>query len=313
MALDLNALAVFAKVVELESFTAAADALKLSKSMVSRQISDLEDAMKVRLLNRTTRKLSVTEAGAVVYERAARIVSEANEAERDANCIEGAVRGKLRINAPMSFGIAELGPVMPKFLARYPELVVDLALNDRQVDLMEEGFDVSVRISTLVDSSLIARQLAPVRRVLVASPGYFKEHGVPRHPHDLKEHSFVLYSLRARPEMMEFRDPGGKPVEVEVKGSFYCNNADAMQGILHAGQAMCIAPMFLCADALRDGTLVSALDEWEPAPMTLHVIYPHTQHLSAKVRAFVDFAVEEFGPGKARWLLDAGVGKKKAK
>lgn len=313
MALDLNALAVFAKVVELESFTAAADALKLSKSMVSRQISDLEDEMNVRLLNRTTRKLSVTEAGAVVYARAARIVSEAHEAERDANCIEGAVRGKLRINAPMSFGISELGPVMPKFMARYPELVVDLALSDRRVDLMEDGFDVSVRISTLNDSSLIARQLAPVRRVLVGSPDYFKEHGVPRDPHDLKRHSFVLYSLRARPEMMEFRDPGGKPIEVEVKGSFYCNNADAMQGILRAGQAMCLAPMFLCADALRDGSLVSVLDEWEPAPLTLHVIYPHTQHLSAKVRAFVDFAVEEFGPGKARWLLDVSPKEKKAK
>ncbi|MDO8288672.1 MAG: LysR family transcriptional regulator [Parvibaculum sp.] len=313
MALDLNALAVFAKVVELESFTAAADALKLSKSMVSRQISDLEDEMKVRLLNRTTRKLSVTEAGAVVYARAARIVMEAHEAERDANCIEGAVRGKLRINAPMSFGISELGPVMPKFMARYPELVVDLALSDRRVDLMEEGFDVSMRISTLDDSSLIARQLAPVRLVLVGSPDYFKEHGVPRHPNDLKAHRFVLYSLRSRPELMEFRDPGGKPVEVDVKGSFYCNNADAMQGILRAGQAMCLAPMFLCADALRDGGLVSVLDEWEPEPLTLHVIYPHTQHLSAKVRAFVDFAVEEFGPGKARWLLDAGPREKKKK
>ena len=313
MALDLNALAVFAKVVELESFTAAADALKLSKSMVSRQISDLEDEMKVRLLNRTTRKLSVTEAGAVVYARAARIVMEAQEAERDANCIEGAVRGKLRINAPMSFGISELGPVLPKFMARYPELVVDLALNDRQVDLMEEGFDVSVRISALADSSLIARQLAPVRRVLVGSPDYFKEHGVPRHPRDLTAHKFVLYSLRSRPELFEFRDPGGKPIEVEVKGSFYCNNADAMQGILRAGQAVCMAPMFLCADALRDGSLVSVLDEWEPEPLMLHVIYPHTQHLSAKVRAFVDFAVEEFGPGKARWLLDVGPKGKKAK
>jgi len=314
MALDLNALAVFAKVVELESFTAAADALKLSKSMVSRQISELEDEMKVRLLNRTTRKLSVTEAGAVVYARAARIVTEAQEAERDANCVEGAVRGKLRINAPMSFGISELGPVMPKFMARYPELVVDLALSDRRVDLMEEGFDISMRISTLDDSSLIARQLAPVRLVLVGAPDYFKEHGVPRHPHDLKDHRFVLYSLRSRPEQMSFRDPGGKPVDVDVKGTFYCNNADAMQGILRAGQAMCLAPMFLCADALRDGSLVSVLDEWEPEPLTLHVIYPHTQHLSAKVRAFVDFAVEEFGPGKARWLLDVKPqGKKKAR
>lgn len=310
MALDLNAMAVFARVVELESFTAAAEALGLSKSMVSRQISDLEDALKVRLLNRTTRKLSVTEAGAVVYERAARIVSEANEAARDANCIEGAVRGRLRINAPMSFGITELGPVMPKFLARYPELSVELALNDRQVDLMEEGFDVSMRISKLNDSSLIARQLAPVRRTIVGTPDYFKAHGVPRHPHDLKDHKFVLYSLRPKPEQLEFRDPGGKLFTVDVQGSFLCNNADAMQGIINAGQALCVAPMFLCAEALRRGDLVSALDEWETEPLTLHVIYPHTRHLSAKVRAFVDFAVEEFGPGKAGWLLDVTARKK---
>lgn len=309
MALDLNALAVFARVVELESFTAAADALGLSKSMVSRQISDLEDELKVRLLNRTTRKLSVTEAGAVVYERASRIVHEAAEAERDANCIEGAVRGRLRINAPMSFGISELGPVMPKFMARYPELTVDLALNDRRVDLMEEGFDVSVRISTLDDSSLIARQLAPVRRVVVGAPEYFEAHGVPRHPNDLAAHKFVLYSLRPRPEALEFRDPGGKLFQVNVQGNFFCNNADAMIGIIKAGQALCMSPMFLCADALREGHMVSVLDEWEPEALMLHVIYPHTQHLSAKVRAFVDFAVEEFGPGKARWLLDTTPGK----
>ena len=311
MALDLNALAVYAKVVELGSFTAAAEALGLSKSMVSRQISELEDELKVRLLNRTTRKLSVTEAGTVVYERAARIVMEAADAERDANCIEGAVRGRLRINAPMSFGISELGPVMPKFMERYPELTVELALNDRQVDLMEEGFDVSVRISKLVDSSLIARQLAPMRRSIVGAPAYFKTHGVPRHPRDLANHNFVLYSLKPKPEQLDFRDPGGKIFSVDVQGDFLSNNANAMQGIVEAGQALCMSPMFLCADALRSGDLVSVLDEWETEPLTLHVIYPHTQHLSAKVRAFVDFAVEEFGPGKARWLLDVMPGGKK--
>lgn len=313
MALDLNALAIFAKVVELESFTGAAEMLKMSKSMVSRQISELEDELKVRLLNRTTRKLSVTEAGAVVYERAARIVAEAAEAERDANCIEGAVRGKLRINAPMSFGIRELGPVLPKFLARYPELTVDLALNDRQVDLMEEGFDVSMRVSRLADSSMIARQLAPVRRMIVGAPSYFEKHGVPRHPDDLARHEFVLYSLGLRPEVLDFRDAGGKAFQVNVRGRLYCNNADAMADVIAAGQVLCMSPMFLCADGLRDGSLVSVLDEWEPEPLMLHVIYPHTQHLSAKVRAFVDFAVEEFGPGKARWLLDVAAGKKKRK
>jgi DNA-binding transcriptional LysR family regulator len=304
MATDLNAYAVYAKVVELGSFTAAAQALKLSKSMVSRHISTLEDALGVRLLNRTTRKLSLTEAGTVIFERAARIVAEAQEAERDANCIEGAVRGKLRVNAPMTFGIRELGPVLPIFLASYPELTIDLVLNDRQVDLMEEGFDVSMRVSSLVDSSLIARQLAPVRRLIVGTPEYFDTHDVPKHPRELARHQFILYTLRSRPELVEFREPGGKVFQVEVKGRFFCNNADAMHGVLMAGQGLCVAPDFLCDDALREGKLVSVLDEWETEPLMLHVLYPHAQHLSAKVRAFVDFAVEQFGPGKARWLKE---------
>lgn len=301
MPLDLNAFAVYARVVELGSFTAAADALKLSKSMVSRQIAALEDELGVRLLNRTTRRISVTEAGAVVFERAARIVAEAEEAERDASCIEGAVRGKLRINAPMTFGIRELGPVLPEFLARYPELVVELELNDRRIDLMEEGFDVSLRISPLVDSSLIARQLAPVRRLVVGTPGYFKAHGVPKHPRDLADHPFILYTQMSRPELLEFRNGDGKPVQVELKGPLLCNNADAASAVLRAGQALSISPDFISCDALRLGELVSVLDDWVPPPLMLHVIYPHTRHLSAKVRAFVDFAVEKFGPGRARW------------
>jgi DNA-binding transcriptional LysR family regulator len=301
MATDLNAFAAYAKVVELGSFTAAADALKLSKSMVSRQVSLLEDELGVRLLNRTTRKISVTEAGAVVYERAARIVAEAEEAERDAVCIEGAVRGKLRINAPMSFGIRELGPVLPKFLERYPELVLDLSLSDRRIDLMEEGFDVSLRISALLDSSLIARQLAPVRRLIVGTPAYFEKHDKPKHPRDLARHPFILYSQLARPEVVEFKDGDGKSFQVELKGPLYCNNADAASAVLMSGQALILSPDFICHERLRSGELVSVLDEWMPPPLTLHVIYPHTRHLSAKVRAFVDFAVEEFGPGKARW------------
>jgi DNA-binding transcriptional LysR family regulator len=311
MSVDLNAFAVYAKVVELGSFTAAAEALKLSKSMVSRHISMLEDALGVRLLNRTTRKLSLTEAGTVVFERASRIVAEADEAERDAVCIEGAVRGKLRINAPMSFGIRELGPVLPKFLARYPELTVELALNDRLVDLMEEGFDVSLRASRLVDSSFIAKQLAPVRRLIVGTPDYFRKHGTPKHPHDLASHTGLLYTLLPRPETIEFRDKHGKTLQVEMKGPLLCNNADAMEGVLMAGAGFMVSPDFICHEDLRAGRLVSVLDDWAPPALTLHVIYPHTRHLSAKVRAFVDFAAEEFGPGKARWLGDLSPAKEK--
>jgi len=303
MAADLNAFAIFARVVELGGFTAAADALGLSKSVVSRQVSALEDQLGVRLLNRTTRRIAVTEAGAVVFERAQRIVAEAEEAAAEANCVEGLVRGRLRVNAPMSFGIRELGPALPGFLARYPDLDVELVFNDRRVDLIEEGFDVSLRISTLEDSSLIARQLAPVERYVVGAPAYFEEHGWPERPADLAGHAFMLYTLLARPGQMDFIHADGRREAVEVKGRFFCNNADAMLPLMRAGSALCLAPDFICHEELRAGRLVRALDEWSMPSLRLHVIYPHTRHLSAKVRAFVDFAVEHFGPGKARWTL----------
>ncbi|WP_339830417.1 LysR family transcriptional regulator [uncultured Parvibaculum sp.] len=298
---DLNGFAVFARVVELGGFTAAADALGLSKSVVSRQVSALEDQLGVRLLNRTTRRIAVTEAGAVVFEHASRIVAEAEQAAEEANCIEGAVRGRLRVNAPMSFGILELGPALPAFLARYPDLDVELVLNDRRVDLIEEGFDVSLRISELEDSSLIARQLAPVERFVVGAPAYFESHGHPARPADLARHSFLLYTLLARPGQMTFVHAEGRRETAEVKGRFFCNNADAMLPLMRAGTALCLAPDFICHEELRAGRLVRALADWSMPPLRLHVIYPHARHLSAKVRAFVDFAVEHFGPGRARW------------
>jgi DNA-binding transcriptional LysR family regulator len=302
MAVDLNAYAVYAKVVELGGFTAAADALGLSKSMVSRQVSTLEDALGVRLLNRTTRRIALTEAGAVVFERAQRIVLEAQEAAEEATCVEGAVRGQLRINAPMSFGIAQLGTVMPDFMARYPELTVDLVLNDRRVDLIEEGFDVSLRISALTDSSLIARQLAPVERYIVGAPSYFEKHGVPKRPTDLADHPFLLYTLLSRPNLLELTNGEGKSEQVEMKGRFLCNNADAMQTMMLAGTGLTFSPDFICHEHLKSGKLVRVLEDWSVPALTLHAIYPHTRHLSAKVRAFVDFSVEKFGPGKAPWV-----------
>lgn len=302
MAVDLNGFTVFAKVAELGGFTAAADALGLSKSMVSRQVSALEDQLGVRLLNRTTRRINLTEAGTVVFERAQRIVAEAQEAAEEATCVEGAVRGQLRINAPMSFGISQLGPVMPEFMERYPEINVDLVLNDRRVDLIEEGFDVSLRISALTDSSLIARQLAPVERYIVGAPAYFEKHGVPKRPADLADHDFMLYTLLARPNQLEMTNAKGEKEQVELKGRFLCNNADAMVGMMLKGMGLVFSPDVLCHEHLKSGKLVRVLEDWSVPPLTLHAIYPHTRHLAAKVRAFVDFTVEKFGPGKAPWV-----------
>lgn len=297
MTVDLNGFTVFAKVAELGGFTAAADALGLSKSMVSRQVSALEDQLGVRLLNRTTRRINLTEAGTVVFERAQRIAMEAQEAAAEATCVEGAVRGTLRINAPMSFGISRLGPVMPEFTARYPELIIDLVLNDRRVNLIEEGFDVSLRISAMTDSSLIARQLAPVERYVVGAPSYFEKHGTPKRPSDLAGHPFLLYTLLARPNQLEMANAAGETEQVELKGRFLCNNADAMLGMMLKGMGLAFSPDVLCHEHLKSGALVRVLEDWSVPPLTLHVIYPHARHLAAKVRAFVDFTVEKFGPG----------------
>lgn len=303
MAVDLNGFVVFARVAELGSFTAAADTLGLSKSMVSRQVSQLEDELGVRLLNRTTRRISLTEAGAVVLECAQRIVAEAQDAAEDASCIEAAVRGTLRINAPMTFGIRQLGPVLPEFLARYPELTVALDLNDRRIDLIEEGFDVSVRISALTDSSLIARQLAPVQRYVVGAPSWLKKRGWPKRPADLASHDFLLYTLLARSNHLEMENAKGEREEVELRARMYCNNADAMLESLAAGLGLALVPDFICSSHLKSGNLVRALPDWTVEPLTLHVIYPHSRHVTAKVRAFVDFMVEKFGPGRAPWLF----------
>ncbi|WP_421863505.1 LysR family transcriptional regulator [Parvibaculum sp.] len=302
MLVDLNGYAVFAKVAETGGFTAAAEVLGLSKSMVSRHVSTLEDQLGVRLLNRTTRRISLTEAGTVVFERAQRIVSEAQEAAEEATCVEGAVRGLLRINAPMTFGIRQLGAVMPEFLARYPELNVDLVLNDRRVDLIEEGFDVSLRISALTDSSLIARQLAPVERYIVGAPSYFEKHGVPKRPADLAGHDFILYTLLARPNQLEMENAQGEKEQTELKGRFLCNNADAMLDMMLAGTGLTFSPDFIAHEYLKSGALVRVLQDWAVPALTLHAIYPHSRHLAAKVRAFVDFTVEKFGPGKAPWV-----------
>ncbi|MBI1261083.1 MAG: LysR family transcriptional regulator [Rhizobiales bacterium] len=306
---DLNAYLVFAKVVETSSFTAAAEALKLSKSMVSRQISGLEDALGVRLLNRTTRSLSVTEVGAVVYQHAQRIVNAAEEVEQDVTCIEGAVRGQLRVNGPMSFGIVQLGPVLPEFFIRYPDLTLDLVLNDRRVDLIDEGFDVSLRISSLDDSSLIARQLAPVRVRVVASPGFFKAHGMPTHPRDLTKMNALLYSLQPRAEQVSLTSDKGEKVTVDVSGPVLSNNSDALMPSLLAGLGFALIPDFLCHDYLRNGQLVEALTDWHAPTLKLHAMYPQGRHLSIKVRAFVDFMAEKFGADTAPWVrpLDAPV------
>ena len=299
---NLSGMAVFARVVEAKSFTGAARQLGMSKAAVSKQVSRLEERLGARLLNRTTRRLHLTEIGAAFYQRAARIVAEAEEAELAVSHLHEAPRGTLRLDAPLSFGIRHLAPVLPGFMRRYPELRIDISFNDRYVDLIEEGYDLAVRIGHLVDSSLVARKLAVNRRAVCASPDYWAEHGTPSVPADLTKHNCLGYSYLATGNEWRFRGPEG-PIAVRVSGTLNANNGDMLREAAVGGIGVTLSPTFMLCDDLRAGRLTPVLEEFEPEPQGIHAIYPHNRHLSAKVRAFVDFLVEVYGPA-APWDME---------
>jgi len=292
-------LAVFAKVAELESFTAVAKALGLSKSAVSKHIAALEESWATRLIHRTTRSLSLTEAGKALQERAQRIVAEIEEAERAATTLSVEPRGTLRVSAPMSFGIRHLGPMLADFMVRYPELSVEMVLNDRMVDIVEDGFDLAIRIAKLPDSSLIARKLCPGRRIVCASPGYWRRHGIPKTPADLKGHNCLMYTYLPNPDELRFDGPDG-PVAVPVSGTLHSNNGDILRAAALAGIGFYFAPTFLVGDDVRAGRLERVLPDYDDTSLSIYAVYPHTRHLSAKVRAFIDFLAERFG-GEPPW------------
>lgn len=300
----LSGMAVFVRVVEEESFSAAARLLGLSKSSVSKQVAALEDRLGARLLNRTTRRLALTDAGTAFFERAVRILADAEEAEAAVSRLSTAPRGVLRVNAPVSFGVQHLGPLLPAFMDANPELSVDLGLNDRFVDLVEEGFDVAVRIGRLPDSSLIARRLAPVRRLLVASPDYVAAHGAPQRPEDLRDHACLLYSYLLRGDTWPLTGPDGRTVEVLVTGRLRANNGDVLRSALLGGMGVAYTPSFLVGADLAEGRLVRVLPQWEDTTAAVYAVHPHARLLAPKVRAFVDFLADRFA-GAPAW--DAGL------
>jgi DNA-binding transcriptional LysR family regulator len=292
-------LAVFAKVAELKSFTKAAEALGLSKSAVSKYVAALEEAWGARLIQRTTRRLSLTDVGTALFERAQRIVAEIEEAERAVTDLSVEPRGTLRVSAPMSFGIRHLGPVLADFMVRFPALHVDLALNDRMVDIVEDGFDLAIRIAKLPDSSLIARKLCPGRRITCASPDYWRRHGIPKTPADLKNHNCLMYTYLLSPGELRFDGPEG-PLTVPVAGTLHSNNGDILRAAALAGIGFYFAPTFLVGDDVRAGRLERVLPDYDDTSLSIYAVYPHTRHLSAKVRAFIDFLAERFG-GEPPW------------
>jgi DNA-binding transcriptional LysR family regulator len=285
----------FTAIVDGGSFTAAAERLGLSRAAVSKQLMALEDRLAARLLNRTTRRSSLTEVGAAYYERCRQLLADLDDAEREAGRTGTRPRGLLRVNAPMTFGTMHLAPALPGLLAAWPELSVDLTLNDRTVDLIEEGFDVAVRIGQLADSSLIARRLAPCRLVCCAAPEYLRAHGEPRHPHDLAGHECLLYSYTAGRDGWEFGGAGG-PRTVRVKGRLRANNGEALLAAAAAGLGIALSPTFMVSDELSAGRLVPILRDFPVPERGIHAVWAPGRHLSGKIRAFVDFLAARFAP-----------------
>jgi DNA-binding transcriptional LysR family regulator len=281
----------FVAVVQAPGFAGASERLGLAKSAVSRRIQDLEDRLGSRLLHRTTRRLSLTEAGTEFYQRSLKILSDLAEAEDVASKGASEAVGRLRVSGPMSFGVLCLAPVIGEFMRRHPRVNVELVLNDRFVDLVEDGFDMAIRIGNLKDSSLIARRIAPIRLAVCASPSYFSTHGTPSTPGDLREHSALLYSYAADRQIWQFQntDP------IEMRSSFKCNNGDALREAAISGCGLAYLPTFIIHGAVVAGKLDVCLTEYSREPSALYAVYPSTRNLPAKVRVFIDFLAEKFG------------------
>lgn len=292
----LDSMEAFVRVAESKSFSEAARRLNLSKSVISRQVSGLETELGARLFHRTTRSLTLTEVGAAYLERCQRILADIEEANLSVSNLQAAPRGKLKLSAPVPFTIQHLAPILPDFMARHPEIEIDLSLNDRFVNLVEEGFDLAIRIGKLNDSSLIARFLAPANIAVVGSAAYLAERGEPRSPEDLGQHCCMLYSNQASADEWSFVAPDGKKLSVEVKGRLRTNNGDVLRQAALGGLGLVMLPTFIVGADLQAGTLVRVLEEFVPQQLGIYAVYPHARHLSPKVRAFVDFLAEHFGP-----------------
>ncbi len=292
----LSAMNLYCHIVDAGQLSIAADQLNLSKGAVSKQLAKLETHLGGRLLNRTTRRLTPTEAGIAFYERAKLILESVDEAECVVTGLTAEPQGTLKINAPMSFGIQHMGKLLADYQNKYPKMKIDLTLHDRQIDLVEEGYDLALRIAKLKDSSLIARRLAPCHLVMCASPAYLQEHGEPKKPSDLKKHQCLLYAYSDSVKNWMFEDKEGKKKQISVDGSLYANNGNLICNALINGMGIARLPTFIIGDAIRKGEAKIILDDWRPEPQNISLLYPSSRHLSAKVRAFVDLAVEHFKP-----------------
>jgi len=288
----IECMRAFVATVGANGFAAAARALDVPRSKISKQIQALEEAIGVQLLQRTTRSLHLTEAGAEYYDACRDVIASLDEAEQRARTGMGEIRGVLRVNAPMSFGLSRLGPLIPRFNELHPNVELQVVLSDQQVDPVKGGFDVTIRIASLPDSSMIARSLAPAPRIMVASPGYLAREGTPQTPKDLAHHKCLSYGYLQSGASLQLCN-GKETQRVTVSGPLHANNGDILAQAAVAGMGIALLPNFIVERAVADGRLVPVLCDWEAPAITVNAVYPSARRVPMKTRAFIDFLVAE--------------------
>ena len=298
----LSEMEAFVCVVDQGGFTDAAKKLGMSKSAVSKHVSALEARLGARLLNRTTRRVNPTEIGLAYYDRVMNVLSSATEADEMVTAMQTAPRGALRVSAPVTFGTLHLSGLISEFLGAYPELSVNMVLDDRFVELVAEGFDVAIRIGKLEDSSLRARKLAESNSYMVASPAYLKAHGTPQRIEDLSDHTLLHYSNLSTGNFWKLRNKSGEERQVRVGGRLTANNGASLKKAAEDGLGISLVPAFILGDAVERGTLVKLLPDIQMAPLGIYAVYPPGQFMQPKLRAFIDFLAESLkGRGPDHW------------
>src|ERR1700686_34488 len=297
---DFEGLAIFAKVVELQSFAAAAAELALSKATVSKAVSRLEKRLGARLFNRTSRRLGLTDAGQKLVARAARLLADGEAVENEALAQSVAPRGLVRLAVPMTFGVRAVAPILPQFIAEYPDVAIDLHLSDAMVDLIGEGFDAGLRIASLPDSSLIARRLCAMPRYTVASPDYLKRHGRPTHPMHLAQHKCLGYAYLSTAGVWNYTNSAGEQASVRPAGPLRVNNGEALMPALLAGRGIRRVPDFVVGEAIASGAVEVILKGWKQTEASVHLVMPPGGPRPARVEALADFLAKRLAKGRAR-------------
>ncbi len=284
----------FIRVVEAGSISKAAEQLGVAKSGVSRRLVELETRLGLRLLNRTTRRSSLTEAGQAFYTGAQKLlgdVSELNAATADTDAL---LEGTLRLAIPLSFGLCHLSPAIDEFLGVHPELTINIDFSDRHIDLVEQGVDLAIRIADMSDSTLQARRICPIRVLLCASPAYLEQYGAPKAPEDLKKHCILQYDIGGGP-VVKLENGRGRKYVIHTRPRIVANNGDFLRDMAMAGHGVILTPSFIAWQAIAAGDLVSIMPNYCPQQLSAYAVYPQTRHLSRRARLFIDFLVERFG------------------